>query len=141
MEAKIFAESQEGFKVHMVVTGDTVDDMCKHTGQALQWLIGNEFHGDAGFGKTFAPASRQDDSVPFDTAGGQYNGPAPSQRPQQASSLGPTPQCGFCGGDVWDNRENKRSDKAPDFKCKDKDCGGAAWIKKDGGLNWKLPAL
>ena len=147
MEAKLFTESPEGIKIHWQVDADNVVALTKNTDDLLNWLIGNEFHGDPGFGKTtVAPDAipfrpKQDDGVPFDTAGGQYNGPAPSQRPQQASSLGPAPQCGFCSGDVWDNRGNERSEKAPQFKCKDKDCGGAAWIKKDGGLNWKLPAL
>jgi hypothetical protein len=28
---------------------------------------------------------------------------------------------------MWDNREGKRNPKAPDFKCKDKNCGGVIW--------------
>jgi hypothetical protein len=36
------------------------------------------------------------------------------------------PQCGTSG--VWDNRQNKRNPKAPDWKCKDKDCDWALWI-------------
>lgn len=45
--------------------------------------------------------------------------------------------CGVCGGETWDNRPKKRSgdmsDRAPDFKCKDKDgCGGAMWLTNDG---------
>ncbi|HKG90291.1 MAG TPA: hypothetical protein VKA84_00290, partial [Gemmatimonadaceae bacterium] len=28
---------------------------------------------------------------------------------------------------MWDNREGKRNPKAPDFKCKDRDCGGVIW--------------
>ena len=28
---------------------------------------------------------------------------------------------------MWDNRESKRNPKAPDFKCKNKDCDGVIW--------------
>lgn len=49
------------------------------------------------------------------------------------------PQCKFCGGDVYDNRGNKRTAKSPDFKCKKKNevCGAGAWINEDGSLFWK----
>jgi hypothetical protein len=33
-----------------------------------------------------------------------------------------TPQCLKCGGPMWDNREDKKNVKAPDFKCKDENC-------------------
>ena len=49
------------------------------------------------------------------------------------------PDCAYCGGPVWDNREDKRNPKAPDFKGKDKDCGAAAWLRKDGDLKWTDP--
>jgi hypothetical protein len=46
------------------------------------------------------------------------------------------PACPQCGGKVWDNRENKKNPKAPDWKCRDKECkddkgfttGG--WVEK-----------
>lgn len=28
---------------------------------------------------------------------------------------------------MWDNREGKRNPKAPDFKCKDRECDGVIW--------------
>jgi len=28
---------------------------------------------------------------------------------------------------MWDNREGKRNPQAPDFKCKNKECGGVIW--------------
>lgn len=62
----------------------------------------------------------------------QYAPPAPAQTPQD----GPTPPCHYCNGQVWDNRRDKRNPKAPDFKCKNNACGGAAWIQKDGGIKW-----
>jgi len=33
---------------------------------------------------------------------------------------------------MWDNREGKRNPKAPDFKCKDRGCGGVIWPPRDG---------
>src|SRR6516164_8675999 len=41
-------------------------------------------------------------------------------------------KCPVCGGEMWDNREGKRNPKAPDFKCKDKDCDGVIWPPKKG---------
>lgn len=38
--------------------------------------------------------------------------------------------CEKCGGrQFWDNRATKRNPKAPDFKCKNKDCGNGVWLK------------
>jgi len=33
---------------------------------------------------------------------------------------------------MWDNREGKRNPKAPDFKCKDRNCDGVIWPPRDG---------
>ena len=37
------------------------------------------------------------------------------------------PACPKCQGPMWDNREGKRNPKAPDFKCKDRECEGVIW--------------
>lgn len=37
------------------------------------------------------------------------------------------PNCPKCQGPMWDNRVGKRNPKAPDFKCKDRECGGVIW--------------
>jgi hypothetical protein len=41
------------------------------------------------------------------------------------------PSCPTCSGSMWDNRPKKASGdanpKSPDFKCKDKGCGGVIW--------------
>lgn len=34
---------------------------------------------------------------------------------------------------MWDNRVGKRNPKAPDYKCRDKDCNGAIWLKDKNG--------
>jgi hypothetical protein len=38
--------------------------------------------------------------------------------------------CPVCGGPVWDNRESKRNPKAPDYKCRDKNCDGVIWPER-----------
>lgn len=38
-------------------------------------------------------------------------------------------QCELCGGEMWDNTVNKKNPKGPDYKCKDKECGHAVWLK------------
>lgn len=44
---------------------------------------------------------------------------------------GNVPNCPKCAGPMWDNREGKTNPKQPDFKCKNKECGGAIWPPKD----------
>lgn len=45
--------------------------------------------------------------------------------------LEPITHCLKCGGEVWDNRKDKKNPKSPDFKCKDKDgCGEGYWLAK-----------
>ena len=39
----------------------------------------------------------------------------------------PIPECPKCQGPMWDNRVGKRNPKAPDFKCKDRECDGVVW--------------
>lgn len=51
-----------------------------------------------------------------------------SQQPDSSAA----PLCPKCQGPMWDNRENKRNPKAPDFKCKDRGCDGVIWPPRDG---------
>ena len=43
----------------------------------------------------------------------------------------PPPTCPKCSGDMWDNRVGKRNPKAPDYKCKDRECDGVIWPPRD----------
>ena len=54
--------------------------------------------------------------------------------PTASADSAPTaaPPCPQCGGEMWDNRASKRNPKAPDFKCKDKQCDGVVWPPRDG---------
>ncbi len=38
-------------------------------------------------------------------------------------------QCPDCGGAMWDNRETKKKATQPDYKCKNKACDKAVWLK------------
>lgn len=38
-----------------------------------------------------------------------------------------SPACPACGGRMWDNRATKQNPKAPDFKCRRRDCDGRVW--------------
>lgn len=42
----------------------------------------------------------------------------------------PIMSCPKCGGAVWDNRATKRNPRAPDFKCRDRNCDGVIWPEK-----------
>lgn len=44
-----------------------------------------------------------------------------------------SPGCPKCGGPMWDNRETKRNAKAPDFRCRNRECGGAIWPGQQSG--------
>jgi hypothetical protein len=38
--------------------------------------------------------------------------------------------CPDCAGAMWDNRNDKRNPKSPDFKCKNKSCGKGIWEER-----------
>jgi hypothetical protein len=53
-------------------------------------------------------------------------------RVESVERIAPTPagidpSCPTCSGSMWDNREKKTNPKAPDYKCKDKNCQGVIW--------------
>lgn len=52
--------------------------------------------------------------------------------PAKAQHESGGPACPTCAGAMWDNRETKRSPKAPDFKCRDRNCEGVIWPPKEG---------
>src|SRR4051812_21699171 len=46
-------------------------------------------------------------------------------------NLAAPPQCPKCSGDMWDNRIGKRNPRAPDYKCKNRECDGVIWPPRD----------
>jgi hypothetical protein len=56
--------------------------------------------------------------------------PMPADQ-QPAVDPSAVPNCPKCQGAMWDNRENKRNPRAPDFKCKNAGCDGVIWPPRD----------
>jgi hypothetical protein len=50
-----------------------------------------------------------------------------TEQQQSDETVVPVPDCPKCQGPMWDNRVGKRNPKAPDFKCKDRECDGVVW--------------
>lgn len=55
---------------------------------------------------------------------------APSA-PRKAAAPSGEASCPRCSGRMWDNRENKRNPRSPDWKCRDKACDGVFWKDAD----------
>lgn len=58
-----------------------------------------------------------------------------------APAVNDAPNCPKCGGRMWDNRMEKRNHKAPDFKCRDRACGGCIWPPKGPRTVATTPAV
>ncbi|HET7621401.1 MAG TPA: Rad52/Rad22 family DNA repair protein [Gemmatimonadaceae bacterium] len=68
-----------------------------------------------------------------ENGGAQENGDGAVNPPlefKRATLPSDVPPCPKCGGKMWDNRLGKRNPKAPDFKCRDRDCDGVIWPPK-----------
>jgi hypothetical protein len=55
---------------------------------------------------------------------------APTRTSSTTSSATDEPSCPKCGGRVWDNRATKRNPKAPDYKCRRRECDGVIWAPR-----------
>jgi hypothetical protein len=51
----------------------------------------------------------------------------PTAAPPAEGPSEEVPACPDCGGRMWDNRMTKRNPRAPDYKCRDRNCGGVYW--------------
>ena len=135
-EANVFCVSPTGFKTHFKLTfpeaaGVTVG--LKNLNNLIEALSGAGYKPDSmGAGAVAVAAAPAAQPAPLPKGGGGLR-----QVNRQPSNQGIF--CEFCDGPVYDNTAPgaKRNPKAPDYKCKDKECGGAAWIRDDGTLAWK----
>lgn len=58
----------------------------------------------------------------------------PAAKPAQETTPTTTAlTCPKCSGAAWDNRGKKTNPKAPDAKCRDKNCDGVIWHIKEQG--------
>lgn len=126
-EANIFTINPAGVKVHWkLVEGTPAEELKKlvaNVGVLTQALAEKGYTPDSmgrlGNGPT-APVSGS-------------SGPEPSNAPAN----GAAPRCPDCGGEVYDDRGNRKTPKAPHFKCKDKaNCGAVGW-EGANGVSWQ----
>lgn len=48
--------------------------------------------------------------------------------------------CPDCGGEIYDNRRDKRNPRAPDYRCRDQECGWKHWLTKRPGRQARTPS-
>lgn len=75
-------------------------------------------------------ARRQQAAAP--AAPAAETGDAPQTQAEKFQAEADAAKCPECGGPCWDNRLTKRNPKAPDFKCKDRNCEGVIWPPREG---------
>jgi DNA recombination protein Rad52 len=83
----------------------------------------------------------------YDKHAPEHGTQSTQQRPQQAQSRpaqstparGDVPLCPKCSNSMYDNRLTKTNPKAPDFKCKNKECGHGVWL--NGSQSAPAPAV
>ena len=128
--ANVFLDNPEGVRVHFAIVEGTEPDALRKLLINVDTLI------EAKIQQGYRAAVMQDRGQrrPAETPTKQPNKNIREVKRQRVSA--DVPECDYCGGPCWDNTEDKRSPKAPDYKCKDEECGAAAWIQKDGELRW-----
>lgn len=63
-----------------------------------------------------------------------------TEQQQPDDAVVAVPDCPRCQGPMWDNRAGKRNPKAPDFKCKDRECDGVVWPPRNAAGVAAAPA-
>ena len=130
-EINIFCRTPDGYDAHIKSTDvDSSEVIGALT--ALSGRLAAEGFTFKGGGASAPDRPYTADDLPFE----EPSKPKPWSQP--AKPAAGVPVCAYCGGQVWDNRKNKKSPKGPDFKCKDKQCGAAAWVRDDD-LSWAPP--
>jgi hypothetical protein len=76
------------------------------------------------YARRLARIGRGDLSIANEDTGAPESESAPTVTGPLASD---EPSCPKCGGRMWDNRLSKRNPKAPDYKCRARNCDGVIW--------------
>lgn len=130
--------------IQTVETGDrlvAVETMLAHTsGQWISHQIGLSVDGDIraigsaitygrryGIVLTGVVTEEDDDGESASRGNGHEAAAAPRRQPPTQADQ----KCPKCGGAMWDNRTSKTNPKAPDYKCKNKECGHGVWVDAD----------
>ena len=139
-----FVSSVDGTKHTVCTVGEAMDSADKSSNKAMSAAFKY-----AAFQSFCIPTEGDNDAdaTTHEVRGGAHQGgngktspTPPTQTPRQetkrsdgppAASQGELGICPKCGGDMWDNRTNKKNPKAPDWKCKDKQCDGVIWPPKE----------
>lgn len=115
------------------------EDLRRDPAALEQWTQGPDEYGLGGNGSEdeLPPVDEAFDDVAQAGPGSTPNSRTPAAAPASTSERArrdedATPGCPTCGGDMWDNRTSKRNPKAPDYKCRDRDCNGAVWLTPKG---------
>ncbi|HET7586129.1 MAG TPA: Rad52/Rad22 family DNA repair protein [Gemmatimonadaceae bacterium] len=78
-----------------------------------------------------APAERKARRSALAGAGALSIARDAAARDAAGSPSSDVPSCPKCGGRMWDNRLGKRNPRAPDFKCRDRNCDGVIWPPRE----------
>lgn len=83
-------------------------------------------YGKNAKGADFGRPGRDNGEPPSAAERSGYTGDQAGQPVDDVDSV----SCPKCGGRMWDNRQTKRNPKAPDYKCRDRNCDGVVWPEK-----------
>jgi hypothetical protein len=120
-ECNVFAIHPSGFRIHVKLLDPNAAKILSRLETLLTTMVERKYKPDNTNSRSTATEARR----------------SPATKAKKRSKAVDVPDCEYCGGPVWDNRQDKRSAKSPDFKCKDRDnCGAAAWVQDDGQLSW-----
>ncbi len=117
-EANVFSE-KNGYSVHFKLTAEDVpakdepvlNALLRATETLLDWMAQHGYEHDAS--KDRKPAKAWGKGKPKSEAKSDV-------------------ACGVCGGATWFNPQGeKKNPRGPDYKCKGKECGAAAWFATD----------
>ena len=127
--------AESGESVDLVMHGSGIDSEDKGLYKALtgclKYLVRQLLLIPTGDDPDHAPQQRQrQQERPQREQEQRREWPPPEEPPDGNSGIEPE-KCQKCGGALWDNRDDKRNPRQPDFKCKNRQCDWAWWYPDD----------